>query len=104
MPGPAGSGGPTRYRPASHNVNLYETLPLLNWRGGRVAAGACRRRAARPVSVCWSWFMDLATTMGLVAGAVVVATMILMGGDLGMFVSEHAVIIIFGGSFAATLI
>jgi chemotaxis protein MotA len=48
--------------------------------------------------------MDLATTMGLVAGAIVVVTMILMGGDLGMFVSDHAMIIIFGGSFAATLI
>ena len=30
--------------------------------------------------------------------------MILMGGDLRMFVSDHAIIIIFGGSFAATLI
>ena len=48
--------------------------------------------------------MDLSTGMGLVAGAVVVVTMILMGGDLGMFVSDHAMIIIFGGSFAATLI
>jgi chemotaxis protein MotA len=48
--------------------------------------------------------MDLATTMGLVAGAVVVATMILLGGDFGMFVSDHAMIIIFGGSFSATLI
>jgi len=28
----------------------------------------------------------------------------LMGGDLHMFISEHAIIIIFGGSFAATLI
>ena len=27
-----------------------------------------------------------------------------MGGGFGMFVSDHAVIIIFGGSFAATLI
>jgi chemotaxis protein MotA len=48
--------------------------------------------------------MDLATSMGLVAGAIVVITMMLLGGELGMFVSEHAVIIIFGGSFAATLI
>jgi chemotaxis protein MotA len=48
--------------------------------------------------------MDLATGMGLVAGAIVVITMMLLGGELGMFVSEHAVIIIFGGSFAATLI
>src|SRR6516162_855066 len=30
--------------------------------------------------------------------------MIFMGGDLRMFISDHAVIIIFGGSFAATLI
>ena len=30
--------------------------------------------------------------------------MMFMGGSLGMFVSEHAIIIIFGGSFAATLI
>ena len=48
--------------------------------------------------------MDLATTMGLVAGAIVVSVMILLGGDFGMFISDHAMIIIFGGSFAATLI
>jgi len=48
--------------------------------------------------------MDIATGLGLAAGAVVIVTMILMGGDLHMFVSEHAIIIIFGGSFAATLI
>ena len=30
--------------------------------------------------------------------------MILMGGDLGMFVDAHAAIVIFGGSFSATLI
>ena len=48
--------------------------------------------------------MDIATALGLVAGATVVATLMLMGGDLSMFVSDHAVIIIFGGSFSATLI
>src|ERR1700730_1773274 len=48
--------------------------------------------------------MDIATSLGLVAGATVVATLMLMGGDLRMFVSDHAVIIIFGGSFSATLI
>src|SRR6201994_489040 len=30
--------------------------------------------------------------------------MILMGGDLHMFVSEHAILVIFGGAFSATLI
>src|SRR3954468_6177762 len=48
--------------------------------------------------------MDIMTGAGLVAGVVVVATMMLLGGDLGMFVSEHAIIIIFGGSFSATMI
>ena len=48
--------------------------------------------------------MDIATSAGLVAGAIVIITLILMGGDLRMFYDIHAIIIIFGGSFAATLI
>jgi len=48
--------------------------------------------------------MDIATGLGLLCGVVVVCGVILMGGDLHMFVSEHAIIVIFGGSFAATLI
>jgi len=48
--------------------------------------------------------MDIATTLGLVAGAVVLCTLIMMGGDLRMFLDAHAAIVIFGGSFAATLI
>src|SRR2546423_2315033 len=48
--------------------------------------------------------MDIATGLGLVAGVIVIATLILMGGDFRMFYDIHAIIIIFGGSFAATLI
>ena len=48
--------------------------------------------------------MDISTGLGLAAGAVVLCTLILMGGDLRMFVDAHAAIVIFGGSFAATLI
>src|SRR6202162_3842379 len=48
--------------------------------------------------------MDIATTLGLRAGAGVLATLILMGGDLRMFVDAHAFIVIFGGAFSATLI
>jgi chemotaxis protein MotA len=48
--------------------------------------------------------MDIATGLGLLSGIVVVTVMVLMGGDLHMFISEHAMIIIFGGSFSATLI
>jgi len=48
--------------------------------------------------------MDITTGLGLFAGTVVLVTMILMGGALAMFVSDHAIIVIFGGSFSATLI
>jgi chemotaxis protein MotA len=48
--------------------------------------------------------MDIATSLGLVAGVIVIATLVLMGGDFRMFYDVHAIIIIFGGSIAATLI
>jgi chemotaxis protein MotA len=48
--------------------------------------------------------MDIATGLGLIAGAIVLVTLILMGGELGMFLDIHAFIVIFGGAFAATLI
>jgi chemotaxis protein MotA len=48
--------------------------------------------------------MDIATSLGLAAGLGVLMLVMLMGGDLHMFVSEHAAILIFGGCFAATLI
>ncbi len=48
--------------------------------------------------------MDIMTGVGLTAGIIVVAAMIFMGGDLHMFISEHAMIIIFGGSISATMI
>lgn len=48
--------------------------------------------------------MDIATALGIVAGMAVLCALILMGGDLGMFVDSHAFIVIFGGAFAATLI
>ena len=41
--------------------------------------------------------MDITTGIGLVCGTIVIATLMLLGGDLEMFFSEHAVIIIFGG-------
>ena len=48
--------------------------------------------------------MDIATGLGLIAGAIVLVSLILMGGDLRMFADAHAFIVIFGGAFAATLI
>src|SRR5947199_10173529 len=48
--------------------------------------------------------MDIMTGVGLVSGIIVVSIMVFMGGDLHMFISEHAMISIFGGSIAATMI
>lgn len=48
--------------------------------------------------------MDISTALGLVCGMIVLVSLILMGGDLRMFLDSHAFIVIFGGSFAATLI
>jgi len=48
--------------------------------------------------------MDIMTGVGLVTGIIVISVMMLLGGDLHMFISEHAIIIIFGGSIAATMI
>src|SRR5882757_7223658 len=48
--------------------------------------------------------MDIATGLGLLAGGIVLVSLILMGGNLGMFADAHAFIVIFGGSFSATLI
>src|SRR5579859_5437993 len=48
--------------------------------------------------------MDIMTGAGLVACIIVVATIMLLGGNLGIFLSDHAAIIVFGGSIAATMI
>ncbi|RAI44749.1 motility protein A [Rhodoplanes roseus] len=48
--------------------------------------------------------MDISTALGLVSGLIVLVTLIMMGGDIGMFLDVHAFIVIFGGAFAATLI
>jgi chemotaxis protein MotA len=48
--------------------------------------------------------MDISTGLGLAFGGFVLITLIMMGGDLKMFLDTHAFIVIFGGSTAATLI
>ncbi|MGL5166718.1 MAG: motility protein A [Afipia sp.] len=48
--------------------------------------------------------MDIATGAGIIIGLAVLTTLVLMGGDFRIFYDVHAIIIIFGGSFAATLI
>jgi chemotaxis protein MotA len=48
--------------------------------------------------------MDIMTSVGLLCGVGVITLIMLLGGNLEMFWSEHAMIIIFGGSIAATMI
>lgn len=48
--------------------------------------------------------MDIATILGLIAGAGVVAALVLLGGSAALFYDYHAVIVIGGGVVAATLI
>jgi chemotaxis protein MotA len=48
--------------------------------------------------------MDISTGLGLAFGGFVLVSLIMMGGDLKMFLDTHAFIVIFGGSTAATLI
>ncbi len=48
--------------------------------------------------------MDTATIVGFVFGIIVIVTLILMGGSLSLFYDIHAVIVIFGGTAAATII
>jgi chemotaxis protein MotA len=46
--------------------------------------------------------MDISTGLGIVFGGVVLVALIMMGGDLRMFLDSHAFIVIFGGATAAT--
>ncbi len=48
--------------------------------------------------------MDFATIVGFIFGIIVVVVLILMGGSLSLFYDIHAVIVIFGGTAAATII
>jgi chemotaxis protein MotA len=48
--------------------------------------------------------MDLATIIGFVVATGVISTLILLGGSFGMFISDHALIVVFGGAIAATFI
>jgi chemotaxis protein MotA len=62
------------------------------------------RQDGRSFAYALESLMDIMTGAGLAAGTIVIATMMLLGGDIHMFISEHAIIIIFGGSIAATMI
>ncbi len=48
--------------------------------------------------------MDIATIAGILAGSIVVAVAILIGGDAGTFLNLPSILIVVGGGFAATVI
>ncbi len=47
--------------------------------------------------------MDLSTIIGLISGVALISGAIILGGDVGGFIEFQAVLIVFGGTFAATL-
>lgn len=48
--------------------------------------------------------MDIATLVGLIAGVALVLITIALGGDFGIFIDLPSIILVFGGTIAATLI
>jgi chemotaxis protein MotA len=49
--------------------------------------------------------MDIATGVGLLAGIATVVTLIMIdGGNFGAYFDKHAVIVVFGGAMAATMV
>ena len=47
--------------------------------------------------------MDLATLIGLIGALIVISIAILLGGDFGTFVNMPSLVVVVGGTFAATL-
>jgi chemotaxis protein MotA len=61
-------------------------------------------RAESRQALLREFLMDIATGIGLLGGiATICAIIIIDGGNFGAFVDKHAIIIIFGGSAAATM-
>jgi chemotaxis protein MotA len=64
----------------------------------------------RRLRIAWrmaglGWLMDIATGVGILGGiATICAIIIIDGGNFAAFYDKHAVIIIFGGAAAATMI
>jgi chemotaxis protein MotA len=48
--------------------------------------------------------IDIATALGLIIGFAVTVLLMVMSGDLSLFINGHAALVIFGGALAATLI
>lgn len=48
--------------------------------------------------------MDIATLIGLVSGLAIIAVAIMLGGDIGSFINIPSILIVVGGTIAATLI
>lgn len=48
--------------------------------------------------------MDLATLIGIVIGLIIIVVSIMIGGDIGSFVNIPSILVVFGGTTAATLV
>ncbi len=47
--------------------------------------------------------MDIATLVGLIGALVIISIAILLGGDFGTFINAPSLVVVIGGTFAATL-
>lgn len=48
--------------------------------------------------------MDLATLLGIAIGMVLIVVSIMLGGELGAFINIPSIVVVFGGTIAATLV
>lgn len=48
--------------------------------------------------------MDLATLIGIVIGLIIIVVSIMIGGDIGSFINIPSILVVFGGTIAATLV
>ena len=47
--------------------------------------------------------MDIATLIGLIGALIVISIAIILGGDFGTFINAPSLVVVIGGTFAATL-
>src|SRR6478609_8347987 len=83
-----------RLRAAVNGALIFPGHDALGMNGGPV----------RPLAAFQDREMDIATGIGIVFGFGTFIFLMMDGGGLQMFVSEHASIVIFGGSICATMI
>lgn len=71
-----------------------------------MALGECLSLVAilGKICICWRYFLDLATIIGLIATFGLVFGAIIMGGPIVIFIDIPSILIVLGGTVGCTLI